>query len=73
MTALQHDNLIKIMGICMEPNVMMVSELAQLGSLLDFLRLRKQTLYGHNLLLYCQQICAVSCCNNLHSFYSVCW
>ena len=60
MISLQHVNLIQILGICMEPNVMMVSELAELGSLLDFLKLRKETLYGHNLLLYCQQICAVS-------------
>eukprot|EP00117_Sycon_ciliatum_P039013 scpid19038/ scgid0003/ Epidermal growth factor receptor; Drosophila relative of ERBB; Gurken receptor; Protein torpedo len=56
MSSLEHQNLIRLLGICMEPSIMMVSELAPLGSLLGFLRVRKETLYGHNLLLYCQQI-----------------
>ncbi|CAK9304741.1 unnamed protein product [Gordionus sp. m RMFG-2023] len=52
----KHECLINVLGICMNPEIMIVTELVELGSMLDFLRDNDQSILIQDMILWATQI-----------------
>jgi serine/threonine protein kinase len=61
MAQLDHENLLKLIGICITEDIKIVTPLRPLGSLQKFLRAKKQFLGPREIISYCYQISSVCC------------
>ena len=59
MASMDHPYIVRLFGISMSKNMMLVSQFVPLGSLLDFLRKHKERLNAKNMLTFSQQIAEV--------------
>lgn len=56
MTTVNHENLLHLLGICMADELMLITQLMPLGSLLEFVKKHKNEIKAHNLLKWSTQI-----------------
>ena len=59
MAQLDHEHLLKLVGICVANGIKLVTPLRPLGSLYNFLQTKKQYLGPRELIIYCYQISSV--------------
>lgn len=60
MASMQHENLLRLVGVCLCDGIQLVTPLRPLGSLRDFLIKHHEKLGARDLLLYCFQISSVT-------------
>jgi len=59
MAAVDHPCCVRLQAVCMTARMMLVSELLQIGSLLDYVRLHQLEMSSATLLLWAKQIAEV--------------
>jgi len=64
MAVLDHPCCVRLQAVCMTARMMLISELLQMGSLLDYVRLHTRKMSSATLLLWAKQIAEV-CLNVL--------
>lgn len=60
MAKMDHENVVRLYGVCMSKTMMLVSQFVPLGALLDYLKKYKDHLNAHTLLTFACQIAKVS-------------
>jgi len=56
MASVEHPNLLKLLGVCLTNQMMLITQLMPLGCLLDYVRTHQKNIGSQHLLNWCTQI-----------------
>lgn len=56
MGKLQHKNVVRLYGVCLQPSLMIIQELVPLGSLLDYLETKRRLITNAKMIMFATQI-----------------
>ena len=59
MAKMDHENVVRLYGLCMSKTLMLVSQFVPLGALIDYLKKYKDHLNAHTMLTFSYQIAKV--------------
>ena len=79
MAKMDHENVVRLYGLCMSKTLMLVSQFVPLGALIDHLKKYKDHLNAHTMLTFAYQIAKVgtipvyssNCTNSLLSMFAM--
>lgn len=72
MSSMDHPHVVRLLGVCMSPNVQLVTQLMPHGCLLDYVHEHEDKIGSQLLLNWCMQIAKVRVPPLVHSFDLIC-